>query len=59
MRNTLAETLPSPAEARFGVDLRTTDAIYRQALWGIRPAQEGSDGTADRAPAAQPAARPA
>lgn len=38
MQQTTSETV-APEQPRFGVDLKSTDVCYRQALWGAIPAQ--------------------
>lgn len=59
MQHMSAETLPAERSPRFGVDRRSTDAMYHQALWGLRPAQAISipGSVAPDAPAPLPAPR--
>lgn len=38
MQQTTSENVV-PIQPRFGVDLKSTDVCYRQALWGAVPAQ--------------------
>ena len=48
MQQTDTDLVGTPGQQRFGVDLKSTDACYRQALWGALPAQLVSGAQAAR-----------